>query len=58
MHKVGMRKDKRFDSDGQIKACRGRYTNEVRKEIDTQLEEATQKDLISVKTPQQKDLVS
>jgi hypothetical protein len=42
MHKAGMRKDKRFDSDGQIKACRGRETNEVQEEIDKQLKEAIQ----------------
>ena len=41
-----MRKDHRFDSDGQIKACRGRETNEVQEEINKQLEEVIQqKDL-------------
>jgi hypothetical protein len=43
MRKVGMRKDHRFDSDGQIKASRGRETNEVKELIDEQLKEAENK---------------
>ena len=39
MRPVGTRKDHRFDSDGQIKACRGRETNEEQDLIREQLDE-------------------
>jgi inosine/xanthosine triphosphate pyrophosphatase family protein len=41
MRPVGARKDHRFDSDGQIKAVRGRQTNEDIKLINEQIDENT-----------------
>jgi hypothetical protein len=41
MRPVGARKDHRFDSDGQIKAVRGRQTNEDIKLINEQMNENT-----------------
>lgn len=43
MRPVGSRKDHRFDSDGQIKASRGRARNEEEKIIQDQLEEIDDK---------------
>ena len=39
MKPIGSRKDHRFDSDGQIKASRGRESNEEADLIKEQLEE-------------------
>jgi len=39
MRPVGTRKDHQFDSDGQIKACRGRETNDEQDLIREQLNE-------------------
>lgn len=39
MKPVGARKDHQFDSDGQIKACRGRETNENKDLIREQLDD-------------------
>ncbi len=39
MRPVGSRKDHRFDSDGQIKASRGRDANETQELIREQLQE-------------------
>lgn len=39
MRPVGCRKDHRFDSDGQIRACRGRQNNEDSALIKEQIEE-------------------
>jgi hypothetical protein len=38
MHQIGSRKDHRFDSDGQIKASRGRASNEDTALINDQIE--------------------
>jgi hypothetical protein len=43
MRPVGTRKDHRFDSDGQIKACRGRESNEVEELIKEELKEIVEK---------------
>jgi hypothetical protein len=45
MRPVGSRKDHRFDSDGQIKASRGRANNEEAALIHEQLEEREDLDI-------------
>lgn len=44
MKQVGSRKDHRFDSDGQIKASRGRESNEVQDLVQEQLLEMEAQD--------------